>query len=62
MMDIEEFLLQWFINIFDKKSSSGSAFTIKQNQQPAEELHKPIIREFKKLKSMFIIYRQYLGS
>ena len=35
---------------FDKKSSSGSGFksAIKQNEQLAEELHKPIIRKFKK--------------
>ena len=34
---------------FDKKSSSNSGFAIKQNQQQlAEELHKPIIRKLKK--------------
>ena len=35
---------------FDKKSSSGSGFksAIKQKEQLAEELHKPIIRKFKK--------------
>ena len=34
---------------FDKKSSSKSGFAIKQNQQQlAEELHKPIIRKLKK--------------
>ena len=36
---------------FDKKSASGSGVTnneIKQNLQLAEELHKPIIRNFKK--------------
>ena len=33
-----------------KKSVSGSGFAIKQNQQLAEELHKPIIRKFKKRK------------
>ena len=38
---------------FDKKSSSGSGVAknkIKQNMQLAEELHKPIIRNFKKRK------------
>ena len=36
---------------FDKKSSSGSGVAnnvIKQNLQLAEELHKPVIRNFKK--------------
>ena len=36
---------------FDKKSASGSGVVnnkIKQNLQLAEELHKPIIRNFKK--------------
>ena len=31
---------------FGKKSSSGSGFAIKQNEQLAEELHKSIIRKF----------------
>ena len=31
-----------------------------QNEQLAEELHKPIIRKFKKKKSVFNIQRQYL--
>ena len=38
-------------NFFDKKSASGSGVAnneIKQNLQVAEELHKPIIRNFKK--------------
>ena len=37
--------------VFDKKSASGSGVAnneIKQNLQLAEELHKPIIRNFKK--------------
>ena len=43
---------------FDKKSSSGSGITnneIKQNLQLAEELHKPIIRNFYKKNSLFSI-------
>ena len=48
--------------IFDKKTK-GSVVTLAnksmpQNEQFAEELHKPIIRKFKK---KFSIQRQYLG-
>ena len=39
---------------FDKKSL-GSGIAMIQNKQLAEELHKPIIRRFKKNKSIFII-------
>ena len=42
----------------DKKSSSGSGVAnneIKQNLQLAEELHKPIIRNFKKMNGLFRI-------
>ena len=39
---------------FDKKSKgSGIKNEIKENQQLANELHKPIIRKFKKRKSVF---------
>ena len=38
---------------FDKKSS-GSGITNETNYQLADELHKPIIRKFKKNKSLFI--------
>ena len=44
---------------FDKKSS-GKGIANELNYQLANELHKPIIRKFKK-KSLFIIQRQYLG-
>ena len=41
---------------FDKKSiGSGIKNEIKQNQQLANKLHKPIIKKFKKKKSLFII-------
>ena len=51
MIDIKEVLLLWFINFFDKKNpGSGLKSAIKQNQQLAEELHKPIIRKSKKHK------------
>ena len=48
---------------FDKKFvSSGVANNeIKQNLQLAEELHKPIIRNFKKRTNLLWIQRQYLG-
>ena len=39
---------------FDKKSL-GSGIAMLQNKQLAEELHKPIIRRFKKKKSIFVI-------
>ena len=46
---------------FDKKGSGG---TVKNEniskKELAEELHKPIIRNFKK-KSTLNFYRQYLG-
>ena len=39
---------------FDKKSKgTGIKNDIKENQQLANELHKPIIRKFKKMKSVF---------
>ena len=38
---------------FDKKSS-GSGIANEPNYQLANELHKPIIRKFKKKKSLFI--------
>ena len=48
-MVIKEGQLQWFINFFDKKSS-GSGITNEPNYQLADEIHKPIIRKFKKRK------------
>ena len=51
MMDIEEDLLLWFKNFFDKKpallapkyaSGDAAKSEIMQYQQLAEELHKPI--------------------
>ena len=48
-MDIKEVLLLWFIIFFCKKTSgSGVNNEIKQNEQLAEELHKPIIKKLKK--------------
>ena len=65
MIDINADLLQWSINFFDKKSAllaviSASSRNIKNenisNKELAEELHKRIIRKFKKRKlhSLFI--------
>ena len=39
---------------FDKKPS-GSGITNKPNYQPSDEIHKQIIRKFKKKKSLFMI-------
>ena len=54
-----------FYKVFDKKTNgSGATLTNKsvpQNEQFAEELHKPLIRKFIKTKSIFSIQRQYLG-
>ena len=58
-MDIIEVLLQWFINLFDKKSAlliDKSAFLgavkskIMSNQELSKELHKLIIIKFEKRK------------
>ena len=55
---------------FLKKFSGSDVYNkIMSNQLPSnlvslqlsEELHKPIIRKFEKLKSTHIFYRQYLG-
>ena len=48
IIDIKEGLLLWF-TFFNKKSSGrGVNIEAKPNEQLAEELHKPIIRKFKK--------------
>ena len=47
-------LTSMVFKFFDKKSKgSGIKNEIKENQQLANELHKPIIREFKKRKLFF---------
>ena len=52
MTDIKEVLLLWFISFFDKKFVLDGFVNneIKPNLQLAKELHKPIIRKFKKRK------------
>ena len=47
MMEIKEDLLLWYIQFFDKKlKRSGVYIEVKHNEQLAEELQKPIIRNF----------------
>ena len=48
---------------FLDKRTSGSGIKNKKmsDQQLAEELHKPLIKNFKKKESTLIFYRQYLG-
>ena len=46
---------------FDKKTAGSGIKSMQQNEKLAEELHKPIIRKFKKRKSAFNFQKQYLG-
>ena len=48
---------------FDKKSKGSGVTNIEVNpgEQLVKELHKQIIRKFKKKNSLFRIQRQYLG-
>ena len=49
-------------NCFDKRSSgSGINNENISNKELAKQLHKPIIRKFKKKKSALTFYGQYLG-
>ena len=51
MTEIKGALLQWFINFLIKKKSGGGIKNKNMlDQQLAEELHKPIIKKFKKTK------------
>ena len=45
---------------FDKNTTGSGIKSMPRNEQLAEELHQPIIRKFKKKKSIFNIQRQYL--
>ena len=45
---------------FDKKAAGRGIKSMPQNEQLAEELHKPIIKKFKERKRVFSIQRQYL--
>ena len=65
MVGIKEVLLLWLINILIKKRTDSGIATfanksaikdkITQNQQLAEELHKPIIRKF--LKQVYLSFK-----
>ena len=47
-------------NLFDKKTSGGTVKNeITSNKELAEELHKPILKNWEK-ESTLIFYRQYL--
>ena len=43
-------LVSMLYNFFDKKSAKGSGINSISNQQLVDELHKPIIRKFKRRK------------
>ena len=58
MLNTKEVMLQWSINFSIK---TLLAAVLCQNQQLTEELHKSIIRKFKKSKSTITFCRQYLG-
>ena len=48
MMNINGVLLQWSNFLLKKKAPGcGITYEIISNKEPAEELHKPIIRKFK---------------
>ena len=61
-MDVKRVLIQWFIK-FSIKKNSGSSIKNENilNKKLAEELHKPIIKKFKKRKVQSP-YIQYLGA
>ena len=59
MMDIRGVLLQWFINFFDKKTSSSAVKNKNMsNQELAEELHKPVIENLEKRK----VYSPFINN
>ena len=51
MMDIKWVLFQWFMLFFDKTTAGDAVQNeIMKNKELAEELHKPVIRNFEKRK------------
>ena len=58
MMDINVHLLYWFTNFLIKTSGSGIKNENITNKVLAEELHKLIIRKFKKRKA----YSSFIGK
>ena len=58
----EKGLASMVYKFFDKKNGGAVVkYEIMQTKELAEELQKPIIRTLKKMKSILIFYRQYLG-
>ena len=47
---------------FDKKAVGSGIKSMQQNEQFAEELHKPIIRKFKKIKSYSVFKDNIWGA
>ena len=45
-MDIKDHWQVWSINFFDEKTGSG----VRVNEELAEDLHKPVIKKFKRKK------------
>ena len=61
-MNINVDLLQWSINVFNKKTSGSGIKNEKiSNKEIAGELHKTIIRKLKTRKAHSHFYRNYLG-
>ena len=61
MIDINADLLQWSINFLLKNSGGAIKNENIYNKELAEELHKPIIRAFEKLKVHSPFIEKYLG-
>ena len=47
-VDIKEYLQVWSVSLFDKKIESE----VSANEQLAKELHKPVIKKFKRKKNL----------
>ena len=47
IMEIKKHQQVWSINVFDKETGSG----FRANEHLPEELHKPVIKKFKRIKS-----------
>ena len=63
MMDIRRVLLQLFLNFFGKKTSGGALKNDNMsNKELAEDLHKPIIRRFKKGKAHLSFINSISGA
>ena len=60
MTDIKEDWILWFYKFFDKKTAGSGIKSMQQNKQLAEELHKPIIRKFRKRK-VYLAFKDIIG-